>query len=246
MINRRRALGAALGLFSLSGLSLAQQPAVTCTQGVGMLSQRMGKAWLCLPDMALAERAEAVLRASELGFEQQLLQQLQKAASPEQAGSLRALRRRYEDYKALLASTPGPETHRELLNTASELLTLAQLGSAPRGSTPWQAHLAARQRMLSQRVALLALAAPSGPGADAVRRERQAAVYEFEAGLQTLRRAPGGTEVLRERLARAETLWQPLRSAVTGSGQPQPVFVASEQLLTVLDEIATNCQALAA
>lgn len=246
MMNRRRALSAALGLFSLSSLSLAQQPAVTCTQGVGMLSQRMGKAWLCLGDNALAGRAEAVLRASENGFEQQLLQQLQRAATPEQAGSLRALRRRYEDYKSLMASAPSPDTQRELLNTASEMLTLAQLGSAPRGTTPWQAHLAARQRMLSQRVALLALAAPSSPGADALRRERQAVMYEFEAGLQTLRRAPGGSDSLRDGLARAEALWQPLRQAVMAGGQPQPVFVASEQLLLALDDIATSCQQLSA
>lgn len=246
MMNRRRALGAALGLFSLSSLSLAQQPAVSCSQGVGMLSQRMGKAWLCLTDSALAGRAEAVLRLSESGFEQQLMQQLQRASTPEQAGSLRALRRRYEDYKALLASTPNPDTQRELLNTANEMLTLAQLGSAPRGTTPWQAHLAARQRMLSQRVALLALAAPSGPGVETVRRERQAVIFEFEAGLQTLRRAPGSSESLRDGLARAEALWQPLRNAVSNGNQPQSVFVASEQLLLVLDDIATSCQQFSA
>lgn len=245
MMNRRRALWAACSLFTLPGLGLAQAPAA-CSQGVGMLSQRMGKAWLCLSDTTLAGRAEAVLRASEQGFEQQLVQQLRRASTPEQAGSLRALRSRYEDYKALLASTPSPQTQRELLGTASEMLTLAQLGRAPRGAQPWQAHLASRQRVLSQRVALLALAAPGGPGADAVRRERLAAVYEFEAGLQTLGRAPGMPEALRQHLARAEALWQPLRTAANAGGQPQPVFVASEQLLLALDDISAACQQLSA
>ncbi|MFX7942119.1 hypothetical protein ABTK32_19630, partial [Acinetobacter baumannii] len=76
-------------------------------------------------------------------------------ASPEQAGGLRALARRFEDYQALLAGTPGADASRTLLGTANEMLTLAELATGSRAGQPWQARLAARQRLLSQRIALL-------------------------------------------------------------------------------------------
>ena len=59
---------------------------------------------------------------------------------------LRALARRYEDYQTLLAGRPDADSHRALLATANEMLTLAQLASGSRAGLPWQARLAARQR----------------------------------------------------------------------------------------------------
>lgn len=198
----------------------------------------MGKAWLCTANAELATPARDVLAASQLVFEQQLVQLHRTATSPEQAGSLRALARRYEDYQALLTGTPGAEDHRAMLSTANEMMTLAQLANGSRAALPWQARLASRQRLLSQRVALLAL---SSPGAEAVRRERQAAIYEFEAGLQTLRDAGG--PALRERLALADAAWAPLRDGAS-AGRQVPVFVASERLLAVMDAMTEQCMRL--
>ncbi|MFX7977172.1 hypothetical protein ABTK65_20220, partial [Acinetobacter baumannii] len=82
-------------------------------------------------------------------FLQQIVQLHQQPASPEQAGGLRALARRFEDYQALLAGTPGADASRTLLGTANEMLTLAELATGSRAGQPWQARLAARQRLLS-------------------------------------------------------------------------------------------------
>jgi len=229
----RRLLIATLGSAPLVGWS--QTPAECSSPSLGALSQRMGKAWLCMADAELAVPAREVLTASQTAFEQQLVQMHQRPASPEQAGSLRALARRYEDYQALLAGTPGVEGHRALLSTSNEMLTLAQLANSVRATLPWQARLAARQRLLSQRVALLGLA---NPGAESTRRERQAAIYEFEAGLQTLRNAGGAS--LRERLTLADAAWVPLKDGAS-AGRPVPVFVASERLMTVMDAVTEHC-----
>lgn len=215
------------------------QPTLACNSpSLGALSQRMGKAWLCMADAELTVPARQVLAASQATFEQQLVQMHQRATSPEQAGSLRALARRYEDYQAVLSGKPGAEAHRTLLSTANEMMTLAQLSNGDRTTLPWQARMASRQRLLSQRVALLGLANPS---AETTRRERQSAIYEFEAGLQTLRNT--GDAELRERLATADAAWVPLRDGAS-AGRPVPVFVASERLLSVMDAVTEHCSRL--
>lgn len=238
MQSSRRHLLLSTALVGMTALPLAgqcQAPASCTTPSLGALTQRMGKAWLCTADTRLAPAARQALQDSQLAFQQQLVQLYGAAPGPEQAGSLRALARRYEDYQALFASAPGTDTHRALLSTANEMLTLAQLATGSRANLPWQARLAARQRLLSQRIALLGLA---NADAAATRRERQSAIYEFEAGQQTLRQA--GDTALRPFLATADAAWAPLRDAA-GSGQPAPVFTASERLLTVMDAVTEHC-----
>jgi hypothetical protein len=209
------------------------QPVARTSPNLGALSQRMGKAWLCMADPTLEAPARDTLAASCTAFEQQLAQM--SPTSPEQAGSQRALARRYEDYQALLAGTPGADGHRALLSVANEMLTLAMLANGSRSELPWQARMASRQRLLSQRVALLGLVSP---GSEAVRRERQAAIYEFEAGMQTLRTSGGAG--LRDGLALADAAWAPLKDGASTS-RPVPVFVASERLLTVMDAMTEHC-----
>ncbi|HEY8879615.1 MAG TPA: hypothetical protein VIN03_18745 [Roseateles sp.] len=232
----RRFFVTALGLAPFAGRT---QPIPACsTPSLGALSQRMGKAWLCMANAELAAPARDVLALSQTAFEQQLVQMSRSPAGPEQAGSLRALARRYEDYQGLLRGTPAVEGQRALLSTANEMLTLVQLAATASATLPWQARLASRQRLLSQRVALLGLASQ---GVESARRERQAAVYEFEAGQQTLRDATGAE--LREQLALADAAWAPLKDGV-GSGRAVPVFVASERLLAVMDAVTQHCARL--
>ncbi|WP_422017863.1 hypothetical protein [Roseateles sp.] len=236
MLYSRRFFVTALGAAPFASKG---QPLVVCNSpSLGALSQRMGKAWLCMADAEVAVPARQVLAASQAAFEQQLVQLHQRPSSPEQAGGQRALARRYEDYQALLAGTPGTEAHRALLSTANEMMTLAQLANASRATQPWQARLASRQRLLSQRVALLALASP---GAESIRRERQSAIYEFEAGMQALRN--NGDAALRDGLAQADAAWVPLRDGAS-TGRAMPVFVASERLLAVMDAVTEHCARL--
>ena len=230
---RHLLLSATLATLPLAGH--CQAPAPCATPSLGALSQRMGKAWLCTAYNRLAPTARQVLQDSQLAFQQQLVQLGRAVDNPEQAGGLRALARRYEDYQTLLAGRPDADSHRALLATANEMLTLAQLASGSRAGLPWQARLAARQRLLSQRIALLGLA---NADAAATRRERQSAIYEFEAGQQTLREAGGSA--LRPFLATADAAWTPLRDAA-GAGQPAPVFNASERLLAVMETVTEHC-----
>lgn len=226
----RRWMVAALGAAPLA--SWGQSPAAA--PNLGALSQRMGKAWLCSGDASLAVAARQVLAASQAAFEKQLAPALQRAASPEQAGSLRALVHRYGGYRELLAGAPSAESHKALVSSANEMLTLTQLANGSLDGLPWRARMASRQRLLSQRVALLGLT-----GTDTTRRERQAAVFEFEAALQTLQSTAGRDPLLRERLALVDTAWQPLLRGAS-EGRAAEVFMASERMLTLLDGVTDH------
>jgi hypothetical protein len=285
MNTRRRLLAGAslmLGAAALPGLSWAQGP--TRIAGLGeavnqagaqrMLSQRMGKAWLSQTDPRLCVRAQDVLQASQERFERQLDGLLRFAPNPEIAGSYRALSHRYADYKALLAEAPTAEALPSLLVMAGEVLTLAHRGTlqlvdqSPSGQRlPWLINVAGRQRMLSQRLALLALAQRQG-NSPALRRESQTAVIEFESAMQVLREARDTAPAIRANLVLADAQWVFLKAALNDtlgedravSGRPQAwalpspppeggqsprggpsaacdVFGASENLLTVMDTV---------
>ena len=94
-------------------------------------------------------------------------------------------------------------------------------------------NVSGRQRMLSQRVAKLALLAVRGEAmADTVR--------AFEEGMATLAKAPLSTAEIRDTLAAAQAAWLKLLEGVPkagdGAGRKQ-VASASEDLLAFFDRL---------
>jgi len=211
-----------------------------------MLSQRMGKAWLGQLRPELAERARQVLQASENRFEAQLADLLAFAPTPEIAGSYKAMQHRFNDYRKLLQSPPSPARVDELLKTSGEMLSLAHLATGQlqeRSSAPGArlVNLSGRQRMLSQRLALFFLADQQGARSDLVRREMAKARTEFEAAMRTLGEAPEANPAIRANLELAQSQWIFLQAALagasTGPKAASDVFVASENLLTVMETV---------
>ena len=87
---------------------------------------------------------------------------------------------------------------------------------------PWQARLAARQRLLSQRVALLGLT-----GSDSLRRELQAASLSSRLDCRRCRPPPAGDLLLRDRLGLVDMAWQPLKAGAS-EGRAARVFAPAE------------------
>lgn len=99
---------------------------------------------------------------------------------------------------------------------------------------------AGRQRMLSQRVAKLALMIPGAAQAAPLRAEMDSAARAFEEGMRVLEAAPLSTPETRSQLARGRQAWTELVATTAQADQAAgrlKVAAASEDLLGVFDRL---------
>lgn len=205
-----------------------------------MLSQRMGKAWLALALQVRPQQAQDVLNQSVQRFELQLAQLQDYAPTPALQSAYAELARRYAAQKALMfEGAPNAARAADLVARANTVLQQAHQATGLLES--WAArpaarlvNLAGRQRMLSQRMAMVYLA--GGPTTEIAQ-----ARGDFLKAHAALRDAAEATPGIREGLALAEQQWVFLDLALTGATAPErgraDVFTASENLLTVMERV---------
>jgi hypothetical protein len=193
--------------------------------------------------------AQQVLDKSMALFDRQLVELKSFARSAQLRDTYVALEAAWSDYKtALVGSAPSRAGAAPVLAGAARVLTLAHKGTVqfealsnkPVGKL---VNIAGRQRMLSQRMAKSYLAAVLPVDASASRQDIAAARQEFIAAVEVLRNAPEANSKIKEQLALGDAQWLLFdhalqKTAASGTLKPlEDVFVASENLLEVMDHI---------
>lgn len=215
-----------------------------------MLSQRMGKAWLALLQGIEKTNAQVVLDKSMALFDRQLVELKAFAPNADIQATYSALDAVWLDFKtALVGKTPSRDAAPALLQLDAKVLALAHQGtqqyeaaqSKPVGKL---VNVAGRQRMLSQRMAKFYLANALPVDAKFAVAEIAKARAEFTGAMQVLRNAPEATARIKEELTLADGQWvffdAALQRLEAGAQHPKSmteVFVASENLLSVMDRV---------
>ena len=215
-----------------------------------MLSQRMGKAWMSLGLGIEVESARRVLDQSMALFDRQLTELKAFAPAGDTRDTYDQLEAAWSDYKALLIGTsPSQNQGKPLLEQAGKVLMLANKGTAlyeQQSGKPGAnlVNVAGQQRMLSQRMAQFYLANSWNVDTARSQREMAKAREEFIPAMELLRNAPEATPEIKQTLALADGQWMFFDNALkTGIGNNKAashVFITSENLLEVMDNVTTQ------
>jgi AmiR/NasT family two-component response regulator len=151
--------------------------------------------------------------------------------------SLKPLLERRAD--AALLEEADALAERMLQNADRLVSTLETTGAA---ASLHVINVAARQRMLSQRVAKASLLAAllKGPAAERAAAQAREAGQAFEAALAFLDTAPLTSREIRESLDQAGELWKAMNDArkrIGGSAGPQALAQTSEALLALFEQL---------
>lgn len=215
-----------------------------------MLSQRLVKLYALACSRTDGAAAAVLMKESVQRVEDNLAALASELSAPTYGDLLAAAQAGWNQLRTRLEAPPRPgelaalDALADAVQAQADALVQALESS---GLAP-QVHVinvAGRQRMLSQRVAKLALLQAGVPDPKAVELELLHTAAEFEQGLAQLVQAPLSTPQIRQMLAEGEAAWQQLRAAVPGSGQPagrMRLAGASEELLEVFDRLTEAYQ----
>ena len=160
----------------------------------------------------------------------------------------------WHQYRQLALTRPDRSQSAEILRLADRFLSQSEVlvGKIERHSGSQAARLvnrSGRQRMLSQRIAMLYLAMSWKLPEQRLRSDFDAAVNEFEQGLNELKTAPQNTAQIVSQLEKIDTQWRFARAGFTLADDsrfvPTVIVTTSDSLLRKLEQLTLDYERLA-
>lgn len=215
-----------------------------------MLSQRLAKAYFSLAMGVETVWAGRVMDGSIALFDRQLVELRAYAPNPPIKTAYNRLDQTWIEYKlALVGEKPAKERAAKVLELANLVLSLAHDGTVLLEQTSGQAvgrlvNLSGRQRMLSQRLAMLYLSSAWGVAGPSAQVDMQKARDEFVQAHATLRNAPQNNASINDSLILTEnqfsfydTALKTLKPGAPELRRMQDIFTTSERILEIMDGV---------
>lgn len=219
-----------------------------------MLGQRIAKNYLMIGTDTRPDLASSQLDGSIASVEENV-QLLEEYASNDGIRKLLSeASQTWTKYRQLALTRPDPKQAAELMQLAERFLSQsdALVKEIERQSGNQVARLvnrSGRQRMLSQRIAMLYLALSWKLADPHLRTEFDAAVTEFERGLDELNKAPQNTEQINSQLEKIASQWKFARAGFSLAEDsrfvPTVIVTTSDSLLRKFDELTLEYERLA-
>lgn len=247
-------------LLGLLAGSLSCQAAISDAEAVNragmqrMLSQRIAKNYLMIGTDTRVDLAASQLDSSIASLEENAQLLGDYAPSDGIRKALDETTQTWHQYRQLALSRPDREQSVELLRLAERFLAQSEalVQEIERHSGNHAARLvnrSGRQRMLSQRIAMLYLAMSWKLPDQRLREDFDAAVAEFERGLEELNKAPQNTEAINRQLEQIAAQWRFARAGFSLADDsrfvPTVIVTTSDSLLRKIEQLTLDYERLA-